>query len=157
MAKLRTWAECRCSSAVWDKTQTGTTRKGTTVDAKVIALRSRFVPDRIDAQVGDDLTIHVTNVEQTRDMIHGFGLIENNVNLVMDPGETNAAREVDEAGCVSVLLHKFLFGAAPGDAGLSGCLEYWPAGSGRCLHEWRGRSSTRDPRAASGREFSRDH
>ncbi len=30
----------------------------------------------------------MTNVEQTRDMIHGFGLIENNVNLVMDPGET---------------------------------------------------------------------
>ena len=45
-------------------------------------------PDRIDAQVGDDLTIHVTNVEQTRDMIHGFGLIEHNVNMVMDPGET---------------------------------------------------------------------
>ena len=32
--------------------------------------------------------MHVTNVEQTRDMIHGFGLIENNINLVMDPGET---------------------------------------------------------------------
>ena len=46
------------------------------------------MPDRIDAQVGDDLTVHVTNVEQTRDMIHGFGLIENNVNMVMDPGET---------------------------------------------------------------------
>jgi len=38
--------------------------------------------------VGDELTVHVTNVEQTRDMIHGFGLIEHDMNLVMDPGET---------------------------------------------------------------------
>ena len=59
------------------------TRNGTNVVAKITALRSRFIPDPIDAQVGDDLTVHVTNVEQTRDMIHGFGLIENNVNLVM--------------------------------------------------------------------------
>src|SRR5436190_847992 len=81
-------AENTNPAADWDKTQTGVTRNGTSVEAKVLAIRSRFYPDRIDAQVGDELTVHVTNVEQTRDMIHGFGLIENNVNLVMDPGET---------------------------------------------------------------------
>jgi nitrous-oxide reductase len=81
-------AENTDASAVWEKENTGVTRTGTSVDAKVTAVRSRFVPDRIDAQVGDDLTIHVTNVEQTRDMIHGFGLIEHNINMVMDPGET---------------------------------------------------------------------
>ncbi|MBA3961579.1 MAG: Sec-dependent nitrous-oxide reductase [Chthoniobacterales bacterium] len=81
-------AENKDPNAVWDKEHTGVTRNGTSVEAKVTAVRSRFVPDRIDAQVGDDLTIHVTNVEQTRDMIHGFGLVENNINLVMDPGET---------------------------------------------------------------------
>jgi len=56
--------------------------------AKLTAIRSRFTPDRIDAHVGDELTVSVTNIEQTRDMIHGFGVIEQNVNLVMDPGET---------------------------------------------------------------------
>lgn len=76
------------ANAVWDKAQTGVTREGYKVLAKVIAIRSRFNPDRIDAQVGDELTVAVTNVEQTRDMIHGFGLIEQNINLVMDPGET---------------------------------------------------------------------
>jgi len=81
-------AESTDASAVWEKENTGVTRTGTSVEAKLIAVRSRFVPDRIDAQVGDDLTIHVTNVEQTRDMIHGFGLAEHNINLVMDPGET---------------------------------------------------------------------
>ena len=75
-------------AAVWDKEHTGVTRNGTSVEAKVVAIRSRFYPDRIDAQVGDELTVHVTNVEQTRDMIHGFGLIEHDVNVVMDPGET---------------------------------------------------------------------
>jgi len=58
----------------------------------MIAIRSRFVPDRIDAQVGDELTIHLTNTEQTGDMIHGFGVIEQNVNLVMDPGETRSVK-----------------------------------------------------------------
>lgn len=75
-------------NAVWEKTQTGVTRNGNQVMAKVIAIRSRFNPDRIDAQVGDELTVAVTNVEQTRDMIHGFGLIEHNINMVVDPGET---------------------------------------------------------------------
>ena len=75
-------------NAVWDKSQTGVTRNGNKVEAKLLAIRSRYYPDRIDAQVGDELTVHVTNVEQTRDMIHGFGLLEHNINLVMDPGET---------------------------------------------------------------------
>ena len=75
-------------NAVWEKTQTGVTRNGNQVLAKVIAIRSRFNPDRIDAQIGDELTVAVTNVEQTRDMIHGFGLIEYNINMVIDPGET---------------------------------------------------------------------
>ena len=56
--------------------------------AKVIAVRSRFVPERIEAQVGDTLTVHVTNIEQTGDMIHGFGVNEHNMNIVIDPGET---------------------------------------------------------------------
>jgi nitrous-oxide reductase len=75
-------------NAVWEKAQSGVTRNGNQVDAKLMAIRSRYNPDRIDAQVGDELTVHVTNVEQTRDMIHGFGLIEHNINMVMDPGET---------------------------------------------------------------------
>ncbi len=54
----------------------------------MIAIRSRFVPDRLDAQVGDTLTVHVTNTEQSTDMIHGLGLVENNLNITIDPGET---------------------------------------------------------------------
>jgi nitrous-oxide reductase len=81
-------ADNKDPNAVWDKESTGVTRNGNQVVAKLTAIRSRFNPDRIDAQVGDELTVSVTNIEQTRDMIHGFGVIEQNVNLVMDPGET---------------------------------------------------------------------
>ena len=74
--------------AVWDAEQTGVTREGNTVTAKVIAVRSRFIPDRIEAKVGDELVVHVTNIEQTGDMIHGLGVNDHNLNVVIDPGET---------------------------------------------------------------------
>src|SRR6188768_3928323 len=75
-------------NAIWDMAKAGVTRQGNNVTAKVIAVRSRFVPDHIEAKVGDTLTVHVTNIEQTGDMIHGFGVNEHNMNVVMDPGET---------------------------------------------------------------------
>src|SRR5438067_12922694 len=77
---------------VWDAKDTGVTRSGNNVTAKVIAIRSRFTPDRIDAQVGDELTVYVTNIEQQGDMIHGFGIVENNLNITMDPGETKTIK-----------------------------------------------------------------
>ena len=41
---------------------------------------------------GDEITIHVTNVEQTTDMIHGLGIIEHDMNVVVDPGETKTVK-----------------------------------------------------------------
>jgi len=81
-------AENNDPNAVWDAADTGVTRQGNVVEVKMLAIRSRFSPDRIDAQVGDTVVIHVTNVEQTPDMIHGLGIVEQNLNLVIDPGET---------------------------------------------------------------------
>ncbi len=78
--------------AVWDAKDTGIVRNGNQVEVKMIAIRSRFIPDRIDVQEGDELTIHVTNVEQTTDMIHGLGIVEQNMNVVVDPGETKTVR-----------------------------------------------------------------
>ncbi len=76
-------------NAVWDMKEAKATRTGDdAVDVKLIAVRSRFVPDKIEAKVGDTVTIHVTNVEQTSDMIHGFAIAEHNLNVIMDPGET---------------------------------------------------------------------
>ena len=114
-------AENKDPNAVWDKEQTGVTRNGNKVVAKVIAIRSRFTPDRIDAQVGDELTVHVTNVEQTRDMIHGFGVDRTQHQHGDGSGRNeDVPHQADEARRVPVLLHELLLGAAPGDAGLSG-------------------------------------
>ena len=43
--------------------------------------------------------MHITNVEQTPDMIHGWGLEEMNVNVIVDPGETKTVTfKADRAG-----------------------------------------------------------
>lgn len=81
-------AENTNPNAVWDAAQTGITRTGSKVDVKMIAIRSRFVPDRLEVRAGDEVTIHVTNVEQTTDMIHGLAIVEHDLNVVIDPGET---------------------------------------------------------------------
>ena len=80
--------ENRHPNAVWAADQTGITRNGNKVVVKMMAIRSRFVPDRIDAKVGDDIVVHLTNVEQTTDMIHGLGIVEHDLNIIVDPGET---------------------------------------------------------------------
>jgi nitrous-oxide reductase len=113
---------------VWDKTQTSVTRNGNQVVAKLTAIRSRFTPDRIDAQVGDELTVHVTNIEQTRDMIHGFGVIEQNINMVMDPGETKTFRiKLKKAGVFPFYCTNFCSAL---HQEMQGYLVVWKAGEG---------------------------
>jgi nitrous-oxide reductase len=74
--------------AVWDVNQAGVTRNGNKVTVKVVAVRSSFTPTSVEVNEGDIVTIAITNIEQTRDMLHGFGLLDYNINLVIDPGET---------------------------------------------------------------------
>ena len=85
-------AESTNPHAVWDASQAGVTRNGSKVEVKMVAIRSRFLPDRIEVRAGDEVTIHVTNVEQTTDMIHGLGIIEHDMNIVVDPGETRTVK-----------------------------------------------------------------
>jgi nitrous-oxide reductase len=80
------------ANAVWAADQASVTRTGNQLVVKMMGVRSRFVPDKITARVGDEITIHVTNVEQTTDMIHGLGIVEHDMNVVVDPGETKTVR-----------------------------------------------------------------
>jgi nitrous-oxide reductase len=79
-------------NAAWSAPETGVTRTGNKVAVKMLAIRSRFVPDQIEVQQGDEVTLHVTNVEQTTDMLHGLGIVEYDINIVMDPGETKTVK-----------------------------------------------------------------
>ena len=75
-------------NAIWDMKDASFTRNGTDVTVKLIAVRSSFEPNKIEVNQGDKVTIYITNIEQTTDELHGFGLLEYNMNVVIDPGET---------------------------------------------------------------------
>jgi len=85
-------AENTDPDAVWSAPETGVVRHGNVVEVKMLAIRSHFTPDKIELNEGDELVIHITNVEQSPDMIHGLGIVEQDVNLVIDPGETKTVR-----------------------------------------------------------------
>jgi nitrous-oxide reductase len=75
-------------NAIWDVADAKVERNGSEVVAKVVAVRSTLEPTKIEVNQGDKVTIHITNIEQTTDELHGFGLLEYNINVVIDPGET---------------------------------------------------------------------
>lgn len=81
-------AENRNPNAIWAASDAKITRRPGIVEAKIYSIRSYFAPNEIEVQQGDSVILHVTNAEQERDMLHGFGLAGYNINVVMDPGET---------------------------------------------------------------------
>lgn len=101
-------AENTNPNAVWSAEEAGVTRNGTTVEVKAIAIRSRFVPDKVEVNQGDEVVLHITNVEQTTDMIHGWGLIEHDINVIVDPGETKTVRfKADKPGVFAFYCTNF--------------------------------------------------
>jgi nitrous-oxide reductase len=74
--------------AIWDVKDAGATRTGNKVLVKMVAVRSTLTPTDFEVNAGDEVTVAITNIEQTTDELHGFGLLDYNINLVIDPGET---------------------------------------------------------------------
>ena len=81
-------------NAIWDLKDGATSRNGSEVTVKMVAVRSSFEPTKIEVNQGDKVTIYLTNIEQTTDELHGFGLSEYNINIVVDPGETKTVEFV---------------------------------------------------------------
>ena len=81
-------AENHNPNAIWAASDAKITRRSGIVEAKIFSVRSYFTPNEIEVQQGDSVILHVTNAEQERDMLHGFGISGYNINVVMDPGET---------------------------------------------------------------------
>ncbi|HLG16240.1 MAG TPA: Sec-dependent nitrous-oxide reductase [Blastocatellia bacterium] len=81
-------------NAVWDVKDASIARSGSEVTVKMVAVRSSFEPTKIEVSQGDKVTIYITNIEQTTDELHGFGLNEYNINVVIDPGETKTVQFV---------------------------------------------------------------
>jgi nitrous-oxide reductase len=74
--------------AVWDVKDAGVTRTGNKVLVKVVLVRSTITPTDFEVRPGDEVKVAITNIEQTTDELHGFGLLDYNINIVVDPGET---------------------------------------------------------------------
>jgi len=74
--------------AIWDVNDAKVDRSGNNVTVKMVAVRSSFTPNNVEVNQGDHVVIYLTNIEQTTDEIHGFGLGEYNINVTVDPGET---------------------------------------------------------------------
>lgn len=70
--------------------EAGIERRSGTVHVKMVAFRTRFVPDVIEGiEVGDTVKFHVTNIEQDWDVLHGFAVLGMNTSeLILSPGET---------------------------------------------------------------------
>jgi nitrous-oxide reductase len=75
-----------------NESETGIERKGKDVHVKMIAIRTHFFPDTLTVKTGDTVYFHITNVEQDRDIAHGFGILGSNIDFQIEPGETKTAK-----------------------------------------------------------------
>jgi nitrous-oxide reductase len=78
------------------------------IDVYMSVLRSHFTPDYVKAKVGDRVSLHLTNVEQTPDATHGFAIPQYNVEVSLDPGEVvTVDMDVDRAGNFAMYCSEF--------------------------------------------------
>ncbi len=83
-------------------------RKGSTVEIWMTAVRSHFVPERVEVKQGDTVIWHITNVETTKDATHGFALPVYNINVSLEPSETQTIEFVaDVPGTFSWYCSEF--------------------------------------------------
>lgn len=102
-------------------------RHGKRVDAYMLAIRTHFTPDIFRVAVGDTVYFHVTNLEQDEDITHGFGILNSNVDMQVEPGETKTARWVaTKAGITPFYCSNFCSAL---HQEMQGYIEVAPAGS----------------------------
>lgn len=69
-------------------------RTGTRVEVFGTEIRSHITPEIIEVEEGDEVTIHLTNLERAQDQTHGFTIGKYNVNGSLEPGKTATFRFV---------------------------------------------------------------
>jgi len=62
-------------------------RNGKDVHVYMTSVRSHFTPDIIRVKQGDNVHLHITNVEQAHDATHGFTIGSYNVHSSLEPGK----------------------------------------------------------------------
>ncbi len=67
-------------------------RNGSKLEVYATLIRSHITPETIEAEVGDDITIYLTNLERAQDETHGFTVSTYNAHASIEPGKTAAIR-----------------------------------------------------------------
>ena len=75
-------------NAITSPEQARVERDGSNVEVWMTVIRSHYSPEWVELKQGDHVTWHLTNLERTRDATHGFALSGYNINLSLEPGET---------------------------------------------------------------------
>jgi len=74
-------------------------KKGNKVEVFATLIRSHFTPETIEVDVGDEVTIHLTNLERAQDETHGFTVSTYNVHASVEPGKTVSVKfKADKEG-----------------------------------------------------------
>jgi nitrous-oxide reductase len=83
-----------------EKTERNCDTKGKcTVEVWGTTIRSHITPEIIEAEAGDKVILHFTNLERAEDEVHGFALNGQNIQLSLEPGKTSTASfTADKAG-----------------------------------------------------------
>jgi len=63
-------------------------RNGKNVEVFGTLIRSHITPEIIEVEEGDDVQVHLTNLERAQDQTHGFTISKYNVNGSFEPGKT---------------------------------------------------------------------
>jgi nitrous-oxide reductase len=83
-------------------------RNGTTVEIWSAVIRSHYTPEHVEIKKGDHVIWHLTNLERTRDATHGFALSGYNINLSLEPGETQTIEfDANQAGTFTFFCTEF--------------------------------------------------
>lgn len=83
-------------------------RTGKNVEIWMTVIRSHFTPDTIEINTGDHVIWHLTSLERTRDATHGFTVPGYNINLSLEPGESDTIEfDADMSGTFAFYCTEF--------------------------------------------------
>ena len=83
-------------------------RNGNTVEIFMTLVRSHFNPEHVEIRQGDHVIWHLTNVERAQDATHGFAVPAYNINLSLEPGETQTIEfDADVDGAFTFYCSEF--------------------------------------------------
>ncbi len=74
-------------------------KKGNKVEVFGTLIRSHITPETIEVEVGDEVTIYLTNLERAQDETHGFTVSTYNIHASVEPGKTVSVKfKADKEG-----------------------------------------------------------